>query len=480
MKRVARGVKNLILTVMLLALLTTFIPTLAFADRVELDAVDYLDYQLTSPEYIYADEQIVAVSCAGKVEFFYEGKIIKTDLIADKQMLRRGSYLYYFNQSLLKRVEIGTFTEQDVKDSLGNPITANCFAISDSRLLAINSSGANYYQGDDFSPIPPPYVFDSALNSTILAATVCTYGGDDYFTVAGSVYKNGESVYTAEDGVVFKYVAGCEGGMLLSDGSSIYRLTDGVLTTLYLSDGSYTPAGLYPYGDGCLFIDTKSCDVMQLTQNGRITKFLFDVEITTDASLIFTPTPETVTVKKGSRLHRGTIENGIFTFSGTDASTPMDEDFIKIGTVNGYSVLCGKSGYAFAAADQTVALEQNTPITFEKGYVLYDCYAYLTCFAARSNEIFKLNKGDEVTVESAFIFNGTKYYLINTDAGRGFVLAGEITEKLIPTTATPKYSTGTVTGRDYTLMAIIAVLLGATVYVTAMALILIKKEHIKL
>ena len=91
-----------------------------------------------------------------------------------------------------------------------------------------------------------------------------------------------------------------------------------------------------------------------------------------------------------------------------------------------------------------------------------------------------LKKGDEVTVISAFTFNGGSYYLIDCEQGQGFVLAGEITDRLISGPSALTSNTGTVTGTDYTVMAIVIILISGAIYATTLALILLKKQSIKL
>ena len=93
-------------------------------------------------------------------------------------------------------------------------------------------------------------------------------------------------------------------------------------------------------------------------------------------------------------------------------------------------------------------------------------------------------RGQQITVNSVYIMNGLKYLSVtvigNDTEHTGFILAGEVTERLLPTAGYAVSENGSVSGKDNTLLAAVIILLSTAVFITTLFVILIKKEYVKL
>lgn len=473
--------KNFILILALTFVLSLcFTPkSFALAEDSVLDTVDYLDFTLNSPKAIYGDDDVIVVSCAEEMVFFYQSKIFCKDISAAGQLMRNGDYIYYTKNSLLFRVEIGSFTESAVTDNEGTPIAANSFAINGSRLIALTNSGAIFYE--DFKRISPPYDFtayDNITNQQIAAGNV-HIADTDYFNINGETFKQNQSLRFD----VVDYFAHVGSDVYFSNKKGVFRLDGETTTCVYERDVKIRNEGVLGicgFNGNLLFIDGLTSEVMLLNlSSGVAEKYLFDVVIQTGLSLTFTETPTTVTVAKDVRAHAGDFENGAFTYKKTNV-TQTDFDLVKIGTVDKYAVVYGLDGFLLIDEAHVTQKAQNNPITFEKGFVLHDCTAYLTCVATRLTESFTLTKGEEVNVISKLNMNGVDYLLVQKGEEQGFVLAGEIKEGLSPNYPTPNTNTTVVTGKDNTTVAYIIMLLSAGVFILTLFVILARKEYFKL
>ena len=478
-KKVLRA-KNLILcAACLLICCLSFAPKATLAEQ-QLGAIDYLDYVIESPEYLWADKDVVAVSSGGKLTFFTQGKIFRTELRSDGEIARLGSSIVYFHDSLLFSTEIGTFTETPVLDSNGSQITANSFSICGDRLLVINSSGAALYKG--LSRTELDYGFDEDFDPALLRAAKVYVGQKDYYSVGGEIYANGSFLRAQRA----DYMTELNGELYYANKEGVFKLCgeDGAPTQIY-----QTPAGsehsaldLCAYGDTLLFIDGATCDLMQIVfsdSGASVRKFVFDVEITTGLKLEYNPTPVTVSVLKGTRIHAGTLDGGTFTFLGTHACE-ADKDEVKLGEIDGYSLLYGHGGYSLVKNDLVTVLDQNTPITFDKGVILHDCKVLTTCVANPDTVVGELKKGTEVSVLSIIEMNGARYSRVQYEGGEGFILTGEVTEKFLATSNKPTAENGSVTGKDNTLVATVIILLSTGIFIVTMFILLVKKEYVKL
>ncbi|MBQ9482256.1 MAG: hypothetical protein IJU84_08840 [Clostridia bacterium] len=462
--------------------------SLAHAEEAELGPIAYLDYALKNPKAIYADGEIVAVSQESGTVFFYDGKIYEKDISAEQQIARSGDHIYYTHHSVLRRVKIGVFAEEDVKNS-GDIIPANGFAVFGSKLITLTNSGALLYE-NMFTSAPSPYSFNEEIETNrFLSGNAYSAEGKDYFALIRRLYINGDFVYeNPEDFTLADYMTEFGGKLYFSNRNGIFRF-DGEPVCVYekkvtVSTRSDGVLGLCARGDKLLFIDGETDKIMQMDADGsNLKEFHFDVKVNTAASV---PSPakdipfETVTVRNGSRIHFGGISGGVFNFTET-AVTSKDEDYIKIGEESGYSVLFGNSGYAFIRNEIVEEKPQNTPITFEKGLVLHACKTYDVCLAITGRENFGLKKGDGVTVVKIYEMNGINYALVETESGElTFVPAGEITESFLPPLPVNTMRSSLVTGKDDTAKAVVIIILSTAVLLLALFVIFVKKEYVKL
>lgn len=480
--------KNLIIASLILTLfaLTLFQTALIFAngesDNTPLDTVEYLDYELNSPKAIYADEEVVAVTQAENTVFFYGGKIYEKNIkAAQQQLIRNGDKIYYSYNSLLYCVTVGEFTQTQVTDTAGVNIAANAFAINGNRLICLTNSGAVFYE--NFTQVPQPYEFEGEIDrSSFAAGNVYCTDEADYFCIDGEMYVNGKSVYfTKAD-----YITDVNSQLFFTNKNGIFAL-EGSDVKQILSNTNAIPgreikaAGISCYGGKLLFIDEIGKKIMQINTDGsELKEFLFSVEIETPAKVEFTASPETVSAEKGTRIHKGSLTDGKFVFS---ESAVINEtcDYVKIGEIGGYFLLYGRNGYALINKNYLTEINQNTQITFEKGYILYNCYAYATCVASDEHILFGLEKDQAITVKSIYIMNGLQYGLIETDGGKsGFVLLGEIAETIYPRLPENSVIAESVTGKDNTLAAKVIILLSAGVFALALFVVFIKKDYFKL
>ena len=129
-------------------------------------------------------------------------------------------------------------------------------------------------------------------------------------------------------------------------------------------------------------------------------------------------------------------------------------------------------------------IEQNTQISFEKGVILHNCQLFSVPVANGETTIDNLMRGQQITVNSVYIMNGIKYLSVtvigNDTEHTGFVLAGEVTEKLYPSEGSTINESGNVTGKDNTTLAGMIILLSTATFITTIFVILIKKDYIKL
>lgn len=465
------------LVALALALACAVAPTHARADG-PLEAIDYLDYVIDSPEYVWADGEAVVVCSGGRLVFFTGGRIYQTDLKCDGEIMRYGSSILYFHDSLLFSTEIGTFEETPVTDADGTQITANSFSACGDRLLVINSSGAVLYEGLVRTEIS--YSFDSGFDTSLLRAARVLVASKDYYSVGGEIYANGAFLKARQA----DYMTELNGELYFSNKEGIFKIPadNGAPVLLYDGmDGEREVCGICAYGDSILFIDGASGDLMQMTFDSgvKITKFVFDVEIKTDLSLTYTQTPTTVRVEAGTRMHTGVLEGGCFTFLGTEV-LEGGEDLVCLGAVGSYSLVYGHGGYALVGSDKTAVLEQNNAISFEKGVILHDCPVFITCVANGDTRVGELKKGAEVSIGSVIIMNGVRYSRVQFEGGEGFILTGEATVELLPSSNSPTNEKGSVTGKDNTLVAVVIILLSTGIFVITMFVLLVKKEFVKL
>ncbi len=440
-----------------------------------LGAVDYLDYILSSPRAIYADDEIVAVSCKDKTVFFYQGGIYeKENILPAGQILRSGNRLYYSANSLLRYVEIGVFEE--VKTEMG----ANNFAVDDNRLITMTNSGALFYEitENGFTPVNAEYSFPSDLEVAIIGSGAVHIADADYYVINSVMYKDGKHIgitkadYMAHNGNTL-YFSNLE-GLFRLDGQTPVKI---ISQSEELRDDGIL--GVCGFADGIVYIDGKTDKIMRMDKDGNISDFVFEVIIPTDASVSFSDTPTTIRVKTGDRFHRGALSDGKFIFSGT--YTDVNSDYVTIGEIENYYVLYGINGCGLIDKNSCEILEQNTPITFDKGYVLNNCALYKTCVADELEKVCDIKKGDQITIKKTFILNGIKYYLAQTQNGEhGFILAGEATNELLPSVPKNNANNFSVLGKDNTLAAVIIILLSTGVMILALFVLLVKKEFIKL
>lgn len=470
--------QNLILIFLALLVAMSVCPTAeASAEERVLTSVDYLDYTLASPHALYADEEVIMVAQEANTVYFYDGKIYEMDVVtAQRQIYRNGDRLYYTRRSMLYSVEIGVFEETAVLDGNGQQIVANSFAIKGDRLIALTNTGATFYKS--FNEVAPTYTFDDEVASILVAGNVHITDDGDYYYVNGEIFKDGEFVCFSKA----ENLTDVNGKLYFSNKAGIYALEGSGTEVIYQSgadDGGVL--GLSEYKGDLLFICGSDNEIKQMSADGsNLRKFLFEVTVETDAEVAYTPTPVTVRVTKGTRLHRGVLIGGAFEYDFTDLAN-ADEDYVKLGEISTYSVLYGMNGYALCSTALLSEIVQNIEISFEKGYLLYDCSAYVTCVADESMRSFALKKGDVVTVKDCLVMDGIEYALVENSAGdKGFVLAGEIKPSLHPTLPENTTTETTATSKDNSLYALIIILLSAGVLSLALFVILTKKEYIKL
>ena len=434
-------------------------------------AIAYLDYTLSSPYAVYADEDIVVVAGASGMTFFCDGNIYeKPYLSAQKQIARSGGYIYYVYNNLLSRVDLSGFSTERVLSG-GEMIGASAFSVRGNKLIAMTSNGAIRYE--NLAETPLGYDFAGNFGS----GEVCITENGDIYSVNGKIYRNG--VYLCEGKAV--YMAEINGTAYFSNDGGIYRISNGDTECVLQRESVY---GICAYGSELLFIDGATGKIMQMASNGEnLREFRFDVSIDLGGNLSFSLEPETVTVSEGTPVHRGTVEGSTFTLTGTEISD-ASRDYVKLGEVgeeNRYAVLFSENGYALSPVSGTVKKEQNVPITFEKGHILHSCAAYKTCVAQNSAEAFALEKGEEISIVSAYETNGHNYYLFERAGGeRGFVLSGEVKESLASDIPDNVSRTHAYAGKDNTIEALVIILLSTALLALALFFILAKKENIKI
>ncbi len=475
--------KNRILLILFtaaMALFTSSLANIAFAQTGEskiqpLGPSSYLDYAFTSPTALYADEDVIAVVCEDKTVFFYGGKIYeRASVKPDGQLCRSGNRLYYITSSSMRYVELGSFTDTPLSPT----VPASSFSIKGDRMITVTTSGTVFYSGmETGTPVKTEgYSFNGPEASYAMAASVYI-ADDDYYSLVGSIYK--KNVKLCEGAA--SYMTDIDGKLYFSNQEGVFTLENGEAKCIYerteasAEDGVL---GVWGYKGKLLFVDGKKDCLMIMNADGsELRAFMFDVKISTDAKLTFVEEPTTVTVEEGARVHRGEVDGQAFTLTVTE-KLEATEELVFIAEVDGYSLLYGKGGYLLTGS--SAPLEQNRAISFEKGYILYDCAAYVTCIANSTDELFRLKKGDEVKLLGSCELNGVKFNLIEFEGKKGFVLSGEISRELYG--KLPQNADGFLqeTDGDRTVIAVIIILLSTAVFATAMLVLLIKKDYIKL
>ena len=475
----------------LISLLLGFFPkrsgfTVAGADEDEktLNSISYLDFTFVSPTWVYADEDVVAVADGERTVFFYDGKIYIKKIKVAGNILRNGNYLYYSKDNVLGRVEIGEFVHGTVSDADDNPIGSNGFAFSGEKLISLTNTGMNYYEG--FVKKPLPYEFDAQASTYLPLAKVCFAGDTEYFFIDGNLYEKNRRVCIA----VADYAACINGEPYFTNADGIFRF-DGneIKCVVSLTDGSAAGGiagikicGLSELNGEIIFVNATDNKLMICGYLGEnLRDYLFDVKIPTDAKVEFSEAPDTVKVAKGASIHDGILlDGGVFDYDKS-AKSDSEEDFVKLSETEGYAVLYGKRGFCLTAISNVTAINENTAITREKGYIIHECSAYLLPVADGDYHSFPLKKGEEVSVLAKYEMNGITYLLIENQNGeKAFTPGGEMTRELLPPTKGNSELSERVTNADYTVYAVVVILLGAAVFTLALFLIFSKKKSVKL
>ena len=475
--------RNLIYILILPAVLFCLfsLPRKSASADTEYGPIAYLDYVLSSPETIYADEDVIAVSSESGTVFFYNGNIYETDiLMAKQQLVRSGNYIYYTFNSKLMRVETGSFNEETVRRGDDSEITANAFALSGKKLLVLTNPNALLYEDFTSSAASSVYAFEGY--DLPVFGNVYFAGEDIYAALGGKLFKNGAEIYdTGKNKQIADYFTDISGTVYFSGEGGIYKLSGNTPVLVYENPEGGKVRGLSAFDGGLLFIDAAKSKIMQMDANGKnVKEYRFDVSVETEATL---PEPDenvgVVTVKAGARVHYGNIESGAFVFENTETSC-ADEDFVLLSEQDGYYVLLCENGYAFTAKENAGTKEQNAPITFEKGYILHKCNAYSTIILNEGYKLFTLEKGAEVAVKKVYDMNGKTFILVEADGEKAFVSGGEIAENLIPPLSGDGIADSyEISVKDNSLAAGVIIIASAGLLVIALFIILVKKEYIK-
>lgn len=521
--RVMKGGKKVLnsrATVMLALLLSLFTLALPLSSRRAVNAgaetfgfalpspdyaVDYLDYELGCPVSLYADEEVVAVTCdpdyydtyvGGENEgrnlivYFYGGRIYEQEIVypdgapmtAPEQLVRSGNRIYYSTMSVLKYVELGEFVEKSTQ------IGANRFAMSGDRLITLTNTGVGFFraEGENFVRCEQPDYFDELRSAVrpqelLHSGRVYSTADHDYYFPTGTPYYIEDS---RKDNRSANYITDIDGRVYFSDGSSIYKIEDdGNASLLYEGERIL---GISGYAGDLIFVDGTAKKLMRLSPaaGAEATEFLFDISIKTDAAVNFTDSPAAVTVPEDSRLHVGTLEGGAFDYAKTIDGTGKDEDFVAIGAVVGthenvYLVLFGRSGYALVGEELAVAIDAEQP-PFDRATILHDCNGYASPVDDGGTAIAQLKKGDEVTLERIYRMNGADYALVRSGDTKSFVLLGEL--KAGPTAQEGEFSgeNTVVNGEDRTIVAIVITIISLAILIFALFVIFVQKDYIKL
>ena len=298
---------NIVATAIVAVFLSACVISLPQVSHAEetLGPVEYLDYALTSPRAVYADDDLVVVTQSDKMVFFSVGMIYEKEFrSANKQIQRCGNFIYYLYNNLIYRVDVEDLTSSRVNtlgDEVGE-IGANAFSINGNRLIALTTNGPVCYE--DFVPAQLPYAFEGINVGLFGAGEVCIADDGDYYYVNGNVYRNGRKLFEAE----VSYFSAVGKSVFFSNGSGIYKIENDAAVPVYVKEGLH---GLCAYGSAVLFIDGQTNKIMQISADGKdLSEFRFNVTIDTDAQVIFNSSPETVTVKTGVNVHLGELENG--------------------------------------------------------------------------------------------------------------------------------------------------------------------------
>ncbi len=449
-----------------------------------LTAINYLDFEFVSPTSVYADDEIIVVADGERTVFFYDEKIYIRKIKVAGSIARNGDYIYYSKDNNLGRVKISEFVHEIVTDSSSSPVGANEFAFFADKLITLTNTGMNYYV--NFVKQPAPYEFDAPASTYLPLAKICYASGDEYYFINGNLYKKNERLRVA----VADFVSEINGKPYFSNADGIFCFENNETKPILevktafknRQDGSDVKIyGLTEHKGEIIFVNATDKKLMICGFSGEnLRDYIFDVEIPTGYEAKFSSSPETVMVTSGRTIHSGFLKNGIFDYEKTSRLSE-DEAFVLLGETEGYYVLFGRTGFYLTASSNASAINQNPSIMREKGYVLHDSSTYVLPVADKNHTSFPLTKGEEIFVLAKYEMNGIEYYLIENENGeQAFVAGGEITAELLPEIKQNEEKTENLSSADYTLYAIIIILLGAAVFTLAMFMIFSKKNFIKL
>ncbi|MBP5193910.1 MAG: hypothetical protein J6126_04200, partial [Clostridia bacterium] len=248
-------------------------PSLKASADTQYGPIAYLDYVLASPEAIYADEEVIAVSSANGTVFFYGGNIYETDiLMAKQQPVRSGDHIYYTFNSKLMRTEIGEFTEEAVRREDDTEITANAFALSGNKLLALTNPNALYYE--DYASSAPPAVYEFGGYDQPVFGNVYFVGETLYAAFGGKLYKDGSEIFdSGKTKQIADYFTDISGTVYFSGEEGIYKLIDNAPVLVYANADGGKVCGVCSYEGGLLFIDATKGKIMQMDESGSVREF---------------------------------------------------------------------------------------------------------------------------------------------------------------------------------------------------------------
>lgn len=446
----------------------------------ELPSINYLDYKFNEPSAVYADDEIIAVADGDKTIFFYDGKIYERAMRIAGNFARNGEYLYYSKSSVLGKIKIGVFEHEEVTDERGNNIGANAFSLKGNRLITLTNTGIEYYENFTRATLSYAFLGDVTV-SALKAANVCIGDNYDYYCINGNLYKNNERICVG----VAEYMAEANGKLYFTNQDGVFVLNE-KQTELVLSkpaNGTFDSVkGITDYNGQLLFVNGKTQKLTVCSYDGSIEKdFIFNVKIQTNCSVKFIYSPVTVKIKNGQSIHHGTLNtSGLFQYENTRVLT-NDEEYVLLGETEGYAVLYGKNGYALIKNTLTEKVNLSPQTNKQTVYVLFDCTAYPLPVADEIFQAFQVKKGDKICTLAIYTMNGVNYVLIETTDGKtAFVPQGETTGELLPNIPENEDKQSEVTGTDYTVEAVVIILLSTSVFVLAIFVIYSKKENVKL